>query len=405
MTKIAILAVLSVLPYLTSIHLPFISDDYEQIARARQYGAPSQWPELLRDPLYRCRATSLILTRATEAAVGLHPAAYRATALVLHFVSVLAVLWLARLAGASPNVALFAAAFFAVHEGHQEAVIWYAAIHELFVFPFAAGVCGSWILWRRSGRPVWYAASLGCFVAALASKESAVAVVPLLALMAWKERRWGALAPFAVLSVAYFAASWTAAGDHLHFNDGTFSLRSNFVWNWANSVGRLFWIWGVLAAAVLAATGEWRRHRGLLTAALLWVACSLAPYSFLTYMDRVPSRHTYLASGGLALVVGVAFASLAERRKLAASVAMAIVLHNAGYVWWKKQPQYARRAEPTEQLIRFAREHKGGFSLDCFPYSDWVALRAVQVGASLPPSIVRPAGTPAEARFCYDGKL
>ena len=35
--------------------------------------------------------------------------------------------------------AFWAAAFFAVHEGHQEAIVWYSAISELLVFFFGLG--------------------------------------------------------------------------------------------------------------------------------------------------------------------------------------------------------------------------------------------------------------------------
>ncbi|MDX2153327.1 MAG: hypothetical protein SFV54_21465 [Bryobacteraceae bacterium] len=405
MPRLLLLAALAVLPYLTSLPLPFISDDYEQIARARQYGAPAQWGELAKDPLYRCRATSLVLTRATEAVAGLNPVAYRATSLALHLLAVFAVLWLAALAGAPPNVAFAAAAFFAVQEGHQEAVIWYAAVPELLVFLCCAATVGAWLLWQRSGDARWYFAALAAFLAALASKESAVAVVPVLALLALARRRWPAALPFGILAVLYFLASWTAARDHLHFNDGTFRIHAGALWNWANSFARLFWIWGLAALAALAATGFWRKHPTLLAQAFLWIGSALVPYCFLTYMDRVPSRHTYLASAGLAVVVGLGYTALESHRRLALAAALAVVLHNAGYVWVKKQPQFARRAEPTEQVIAFAQQHRAPFTLECFPYSDWIAIRAVEVGAGLPPSLVRPKGSPAPARFCYAGKL
>ncbi|MEO8130612.1 MAG: glycosyltransferase family 2 protein, partial [Bryobacteraceae bacterium] len=52
--------------YARSLWLPFVSDDYVQIELGRQFGPVSGWGDLLHDALYRCRATSLILTYWTE---------------------------------------------------------------------------------------------------------------------------------------------------------------------------------------------------------------------------------------------------------------------------------------------------------------------------------------------------
>ena len=38
--------------------------------------------------------------------------------------------------------------------------------------------------------------------------------------------------------------------------------------------------------------------------ALVWMGLALVPYSFLTYSTQIPSRQTYLASAGLALLAG-----------------------------------------------------------------------------------------------------
>lgn len=44
------------------------------------------------------------------------------------------------------------------------------------------------------------------------------------------------------------------------------------------------------------------------------MALALLPYVFLTYQTRVPSRHTYLASAGLAMLAGAALHRLAGAR-------------------------------------------------------------------------------------------
>jgi hypothetical protein len=57
-----------------------------------------------------------------------------------------------------------------------------------------------------------------------------------------------------------------------------------------------------------------------------------------------------------------------------------MVIHNVGWLWVKKYPQYDRRAEPTEALIRYANGVRDGLiTVKCFPYGPEVAVRAVRV--------------------------
>ena len=77
------LAGLAILVYSPALSLPFIADDYVQIRLARDYGPVSGWSALAVDPLYRCRATSLVLTYWTERIFGLAPLAYNWSSLFL----------------------------------------------------------------------------------------------------------------------------------------------------------------------------------------------------------------------------------------------------------------------------------------------------------------------------------
>jgi len=45
----------------------------------------------------------------------------------------------------------WAACFFAIFEGHQEAVMWIAASVELFLFLFGVGAILLWDVWLRGG--------------------------------------------------------------------------------------------------------------------------------------------------------------------------------------------------------------------------------------------------------------
>jgi hypothetical protein len=397
---LAALAGLGVLAYLPTVFLPFMSDDYSHIAAARQYAPVSGWDDLAQDPVYRCRTTSHFLTYWTERLFGLNPVAFNWSTLLLHLVNTWLVFALGMWRAVGWRVSAVAAGFFAVSERHQEAVVWYAALPELLVFFFSLLTILCWIAWLRAGATHQgiYAASLVAFLLAMLSKESGVIVVALLALVLVVERvAWRRmalmLAPFAFLALLYAGTIFGSSQDNFFFGDGTFSPGGQFLRVLPNSYLRLMWIWGGLG---LAMAWLWRtgRHKWLLAMALAWMAIALIPYSFLDYMPGVPSRHTYLASLGLSLVVGKGLLSvyrhyMGGRRWWAVyAVALVILAHNVGYLWTRKHAQYEERAAPTEALIEMVTEHKGPVYVHCFPYGEDVARKAVEVGAGLPPSLV-----------------
>ena len=78
----------------------------------------------------------------------------------------------------------------------------------------------------------------------------------------------------------------------------------------------------VLNVLLIFGAGRWKPNRmarvvscGCLLCgpALIWIGITLLPFCFLTYMPRIPSRHTYLPSAGLSLVVAAAFLALEQR--------------------------------------------------------------------------------------------
>ncbi len=382
---------LSFLTYGRSLRLPFISDDYIQIQLGRDYGPLSGWSTLFQDALYRCRATSIVLTYWTERAFGLNPFVFNLSSLLLHIVNSLMVFALGLWRPIGWRVSAVAACFFAVSQRHSEAVVWYAAAPELLVFLFSIASFLCWVHWiqSRSHEIAAYTGALFFWVLALLSKESAVALVPLcaVAVLAGEnrdlKRLWG-LAPFVLGTGFYFTLAALARENHLHFNDGTFSLSAPFWAVVARSTGGLLWIWGLVSIIILAVlkASKWRR---LMWIAGAWILVTLLPYSFLTYMTSVPSRHTYFASAGIALIVGAAALtlrewSLAHKRSWMPTLAAAIViLHQSGYVWTVKHHQYARRAAPTEALIRAAARSTGPVYASCFPYSHLVAEGALKL--------------------------
>mgnify|MGYP000939472324 CR=1 FL=1 len=383
----SVIAALALLAYLPFLGLPFISDDYLQIALARQYGPSHSWAALLQDPLYRCRATSLILTYWTERLFGLSPVAFNWSSLVLHVVNSLLVFALGSWRVVSWRASAVAACFFAISQQHQEAVVWYSAIPELLVFMFAILSFLAWLRWLREERS-WtpYLMAFVLYIAALFSKESAVALTPLLFFASWIERQplkrtLAALAPFVGAAAVYFGLAYAARSNHLHFNDGTFSLSAPFIWTILRSSGRLLWFWGVAGLAGIAVWRAWR-WRTIIGIAAVWIPVTLFPYSFLTYNPFVPSRHTYWASVGAALIVAAAFLEMLRRlsrRSIVLLVALCICGEEAWYLWTKKHRQFQARAEPTETLVRMISETDEPIVVKCFPFNRDTANLAVLI--------------------------
>jgi hypothetical protein len=408
-------AALSLLAYLPLLRLPLISDDYLQIGLAREYGSWKGQQTLFADALYRCRATSLWLTWLIDRLAGPDALVTGIICFVFHVANSMLVYALGCWSRIGWKVSAAAAGFFAIYEGHQEAVVWFAALPELLVFFFGLLALLSWAAWLDSRSFKWLAASFLLYVMCLLSKESGVVVPPLMALYAWARReplpRIGlGLAPAALVSLGYTLSIFAAQRSHLHFNDGTFSLSAPFYTTVLVSIARMLWFWGLLAL-VLGLSSRACEFRALLVPATVWIVVTLLPYAFLTYMPRIPSRHTYFASAGLSLLVGAslvwALPALRAPRWAAAAVFVAVIAHNAGYLWIKKLPQYQRRAEPTEQLLEFARTHPGPIQVNCFPYGEDVVYHALEISGGRSRDQIRVRETPTSVipnQFCYDQK-
>jgi hypothetical protein len=263
----------------------------------------------------------------------------------------------------------------------------------------AAGCVICWTQWIQQSRerPGLYAAAVGLYILALLSKESAVAIPALLLLISLIEsvplrRALAHVLPFMALSGVYFWLSVTGAKENQHYMDGTFSLAAPVWITLPNSLARMFWIWGAVALAALLALRQ-TDNRRLLVASAGWMCATLLPYSFLTYMNHVPSRHTYLAGLGLAWLLALAALAIWDHWIIRAPLVPALTATifvgiNCGYLWMRKNPQYARRAKPTQDFIMYARESRGAIRVKCFPYTHAVAVRAAQIGAGIQPELV-----------------
>ncbi|HEV2690833.1 MAG TPA: glycosyltransferase family 39 protein [Bryobacteraceae bacterium] len=400
---LAILAGLAILAYLPLFSQPLLEDDYPLIRTARDSGL-----HILTNPIFAVRSTGLLMMDGVHALFGMHAAAYYAAMILLHILNT----WLVYAVGCwreiGYHISLWAAASFAVAEGHQEAVMWVASAPEPMQFLFGVGALVCWLRFLRGGRWGWLAVSLAAFVIALYSKESAVIGLPLLALPLVFDgalrKKVLYLTPFVAIAALGVARIVRTQSYSFRFNDGSFSLHAPFWQTWPISFTRLFWFWGMLAVIALFV---WKppRYASVLGIGWLWAGIGLVPYSFLTYSTRIPSRQTYLASVGVALIVGCAFRALMEnnrRRWVVAAVAAVFVVHNVAYLWTKKRANFLQRAAPTEQLIELVRKTDGPVYVRCFPRPPIVAEAAVELTTGRKDLIWDAAQSgPAKATFCY----
>jgi hypothetical protein len=360
----ATITVAALITYWRIYQIPAISDDYLVIWLSAGYGEPGGWSRLALDPLYRCRATFMVLTHWLHRWFDMDRAAYATASLVFHVLNCLAIWALGRWRRIGWRISTAAAFTFAIHHGHQEAVLWYSALPDAMACLFVLLTIHAALVPSRGG----YLLTVLAFLLALASKESAVCAVPLLAMVYWLERRslW-LTTPFGIIAALYFVAGFAGRSQHLHYNDGTFALGLHFIPVIIRTTVRMLWPWGFAALLALALL---RRLNGSIAAAFYWIAATLGPYAFLTYMPFAPSRHTYIASIGLAFVLASAWIGLSRRlaRPALAGLALAFVTAEWGYLWTRKHQQYLDRAEPTEVLLRKAWGVEGEIVIRCFPF-------------------------------------
>jgi tetratricopeptide (TPR) repeat protein len=190
---------------------------------------------------------------------GTDPFGFHLENLLWHMTVALLVLVLLReLWPSEPLMAFGAAALFALHPVHTEAVVWVSGRSELL-----AAFWGllAFLAHRRADREganasLWRIAALAAWLVALGAKEMA-ATVPLLLLMTdalldspsgwWRPGRLAArYSPYAVLGVAYVALRWSVLGHfgvtraHQAFYEAPLSVRvATMLKVFAAYVGRL----------------------------------------------------------------------------------------------------------------------------------------------------------------------
>ncbi len=344
------------------------------------------------------RPVTTLLWAVQRKLFGFEASAFHAVSILLHAVSALVLASVMRQLGVGEVAAVLGACWWAVHTVHSETVtlVTYqaellAALMTLLLLRHATA--------RGDGGNPWVLA--GLFALALGSKESGAAAAPLWfaaiwtrelgagAATGWVVRRYGrGVAAFAVVGVAWLLArSWLVRGSAVTIF-GALEGRQTFAsvgvihgktFTWMLMPWPLapFWDQTMLPPAltladpaaisgwalfvVIAAAALWPRlaPRAAFGAAW-WIAGLLPTLQIVPLPVGAAERFTYLASGGIALLLALGLDSLrsAGQRKVTGALVVVVCLGMAVASW-----QRARDFRDDETLYRATvRDHPDGFS-------------------------------------------
>jgi hypothetical protein len=211
----------------------FLSDDFCHLATIQARGATGLW---WRGGTFLRPLTSLSIA-ADHGLWGLRPTPYHLHSVLLHgvnsaLVGLVALMILGRLRGCeddddSRHAALLAAGLFLVAPSHAEAVAWLSGRGDVLAALFSLASLASWLRWERHRRARWLVMSVMAYATALASKESAIAMPLVIAMLAvWRgpnpnppvatrAARLRTLLPHLVVLAAYLAVRFAVLDDPL----------------------------------------------------------------------------------------------------------------------------------------------------------------------------------------------
>jgi tetratricopeptide (TPR) repeat protein len=297
-------------------------------------------------------------------AFGPSAPAFHLSMAMLHAVNTALVYRLARrlLSGRMESAPWVAAALFAVHPIHTEAVNWIAALPDLLTTTFAlVGLCA--FAAEKAAPNGWQTAGhCAIYFAALLTKETGVMLLPLYAAYQWMRAAGGSearrnqamyagmLGVLAVyLAMRVHALGGIAPGQQTFFYLGA----AEFVMSAAVLAARYFaaLVWpanlnffhvfhpatgaswelalALVALAAIAWAAWWFRQREpLVPFAIFWMAAAIAPALNISGVGQnvFAERYLYLPSVGFALLAGLVWTLLASARPRWAWAAAAAVL-------------------------------------------------------------------------------
>ena len=246
---------------------------------------------------------------------GLDPRAWHATNLLVHLCNVMLFALAAWIIRRNRIAVLAGTVLFAIWPSGHVAVEWVAARHDLFMLTGFLAALVLYGRWRERGGRGLYAGALAAFVAMLLSKETAITLafsfILAEALVFRPPLRWRAMAPFALIALAYavvivlrFHLLGPAGAPYLQ-NMGT---RASALPRALVAIGQIWspWLAPAFAALIIGATyadsrlGLW---------AVLSTCVIVGPPAMLDRTDPIGSWYLYAPAGLVVLSISCAAAS------------------------------------------------------------------------------------------------
>ena len=366
---------LAFLIYSRSLLCGFVRDDTAQILHNRQVQSWAYLPELLGSHLWSqvprhdvnilfYRPIFSLWMLLVHTFGGLAPWFWHLSSMLLHVAATYLVFRFCQLLTKSDMGAAGAAAIFAVHPIHVEAVTWVSASCEMLFAIFALAALLALLDHNKNGNPrVWVSAM--CFGAGLFAKETGIAMLAILVVFAWAQlkglgggtRFWKATHLYCLVTGIYLLIRWavmhrvvTETREHswaeVIFSSPSillFYLRKLFLpWKLSGcytnplmaSATSEFWLQLTAVLLGLAVVGWF----GLRRSPLLGLAAALIVIPVLPALtvvriyrqgDMTHDRYLYVPSIGLALLVALLvryISSLEKPARFAGITAVIVVL-------------------------------------------------------------------------------
>jgi len=369
-------AVLTLLVYHPVLGAYFILDDFVWLESASK-GLTSPSTLFNRGISNFFRPAAHLHFAVIHALAGLSPMAYRVSTVILHALCAGLLSWLLFRLNGRWMVALAGAALFLLLPSYTEVLVWISAVTE----PLYVALClGALIAWRAAlVEERWlgaYMLTFVLFLLALAAKEAAVSLLPLMVLMHLGFRlarrplkaRLVLYLPFVLLLGAYLHFQLETQQVNYLVRSGMYALGPHFLplglGCLTDQLGQA-WPALVVVAAGLLFTLVRRRPPPRSMLRMLAMACLLAlaylaviaPYAMFTG-DVLASRYFYfpglVLAAGLALCWGVWLDSKAPGYLRAGVVALALVTMavRAVPVGLSEVRRYERAAHANQLFVR-----------------------------------------------------
>lgn len=376
-TAYLLIAGLGTLAFAPTVTGHLIADDWMMLARnmdVRLAEVPS-WLVQVRHDWYR--PVHEIVAAGSWRLFGTNPLGYRLLTLVLYGIVVALVGIAAERLARDRRVGIVAAATFASMHFHAEPATWFAAGNELLAAAFALSMFIAYLRYRHTASARFLVVSFVCYMLALGSKESAVALPLVLAVYEVVDReragqfarRLLAVAPFLVAGALFLLLRLSAGNPYPHSltpalmlkNAAHYATLELLAWpidfdytSYDPAQGITHWLppitilmaclsWLLLGAAWLAAR-PWRSVQGQLRSlivAVSWGLVTIAPV-----LPIVSERTAFLSSVAVAWVVALlvvgTWVAANERRWVRAAVVVGLVMFMAANAislmyrahWW-----------------------------------------------------------------------